>query len=97
MKITKINIKDYNQFKNLKLDLTYPKGHQKEGQALEKICFLGQSGTGKASLLNVCKIILRASFKQNNKGIWEADINQAIHFNHNATISTQHRRYHNSD
>lgn len=77
MKITKINIKDYNQFKNLKLDLTYPKGHQKEGQALEKICFLGQSGTGKTSLLNVCKTILRASFKQNNEGIWEADINQA--------------------
>jgi energy-coupling factor transporter ATP-binding protein EcfA2 len=77
MKITKINIKDYNQFKNLKLDLTYPKGHEKEGQALEKICFLGQSGTGKTSLLNVCKAILRTSFKQNDDGIWEANINEA--------------------
>ncbi|EDN69837.1 hypothetical protein BGP_3750 [Beggiatoa sp. PS] len=37
MKISQINIKDYNQFKNLRLDLTYPKGHQKEGQALDKI------------------------------------------------------------
>ena len=74
MKITQINIKDYNQFKNLRLDLTYPKGHQKEGQALEKICFLGQSGTGKTSLLNVCKAILRATFKPNPDGIWEGTI-----------------------
>jgi len=49
MKITQIDIKDYNQFQNLTLALTYPKGHEKEGQALDKICFLGQSGTGKTS------------------------------------------------
>jgi len=32
MKISQIDIKEYNQFKNLTLDLTYPKGHQKEGK-----------------------------------------------------------------
>lgn len=58
MKISQIDIKDYNQFKNLTLDLTYPKGHEKEGQPLDKVCFLGQSGTGKTSLLNVIRATL---------------------------------------
>jgi Holliday junction resolvasome RuvABC ATP-dependent DNA helicase subunit len=61
MKITQIDIKDYNQFQNLTLELTYPKGHEKEGQALDKICFLGQSGTGKTSLLNVLRAMLTAN------------------------------------
>ncbi len=64
MKITQINIKDYNQFQNLTLDLTYPKGHEKEDQALEKICFIGQSGTGKTSLLNVLRAMLTTPFLQ---------------------------------
>jgi predicted ATPase len=77
MKISQINIKDYNQFKNMMLDLTYPKGHQKEGQALDKICFIGQSGTGKTSLLNVCKAFLIATFKPNHDGSLRGTINTA--------------------
>lgn len=53
MKITGIEIGDYRQFKNIKFDFTYPIGHPKEGQPLEKVCFIGQSGTGKTTLLNV--------------------------------------------
>ncbi len=53
MKITKIHIEDFHQFKNFSLDLTYPKGHQKEGQPLDKVCFIGQSGSGKTSLLEL--------------------------------------------
>ncbi len=53
MKITKIEIKDFHQFKDLTIDLTYPKGHTKEGQPLDKVCFIGQSGTGKTSLLEL--------------------------------------------
>ncbi|MEN8220803.1 MAG: AAA family ATPase [Pseudomonadota bacterium] len=64
MKISKIYIKDSNQFKNFMLDLTYPKGHKKEGQALDKICFIGQSGTGKTSLLNICKATLKPNQTQ---------------------------------
>src|SRR6185437_8797649 len=41
------------QFKNLAIDLTYPSGHPKEGQPLEKICIIGQSGTGKSTLLKI--------------------------------------------
>lgn len=53
MKITKLSIKDFHQFKSLEVDLTYPKGHKKEGEPLDKVCFIGQSGTGKTTLLKL--------------------------------------------
>jgi predicted ATPase len=53
MKISKIHIKDFHQFKDFTLDLTYPQGHEKAGQPLDKVCFIGQSGTGKTSLLEL--------------------------------------------
>ncbi len=53
MKISKIHIKDFHQFKDFTLDLTYPQGHEKAGQPLDKVCFIGQSGTGKTSLLDI--------------------------------------------
>jgi ABC-type lipoprotein export system ATPase subunit len=58
MKISKIEIIDYNQFKNFTVDLTYPKGHAKEGLPLDKVCFIGQSGTGKTTLLNLIRAIV---------------------------------------
>ena len=58
MKISHIEIQSYLQFKDFSLDLTYPKGHEKEGQPLDKVCFIGQSGTGKTSLLNLIKTII---------------------------------------
>lgn len=55
MKVRTIELDGYNQFKGVKIDLTYPKGHEKAGQPLEKICFIGQSGTGKTSILRLIK------------------------------------------
>lgn len=55
MKISKIKLNHYYQFQNISLDLTYPKGHEKEGQPLDKVCLIGQSGTGKTSLLRLIK------------------------------------------
>ncbi len=51
MFISSIKISDHHQFKDFELDLTYPKGHQKAGQPLDKVCIIGQSGTGKTTLL----------------------------------------------
>ena len=62
MKIGKIEITNYHQFKALTLDLTYPKGHVKAEQCLDKICFIGQSGTGKTSLLNMCRAAFAEQF-----------------------------------
>lgn len=58
MKISKIHIKDFHQFKDFTLDLTYPQGHKKAGQPLDKVCFIGQSGTGKTSLLELIPMFL---------------------------------------
>jgi len=55
MKITAIDINDFHQFKDFHIDLTYPKGHEKEGQPLDKVCIIGQSGTGKTTLLRIIK------------------------------------------
>lgn len=58
MKVTKILLKDYLNFEDsFILDLTYPEGHTKEGEPLDKVCFIGQSGTGKTSLLNLIKYL----------------------------------------
>jgi predicted ATP-dependent endonuclease of OLD family len=53
MKISKIELQDFYQFRNLTLHLVYPEGHPKAGQPLDRVCFIGQSGTGKTTLLNV--------------------------------------------
>jgi predicted ATP-dependent endonuclease of OLD family len=55
MKVKELYIKKYHQFEDFKLDLTYPEGHEKAGQPLDKVCFIGQSGTGKTSLLEVIR------------------------------------------
>jgi len=55
MKIKRIELKNFFQFKDISIDLTYPAGHEKAGQPLEKICIIGQSGTGKTSLLRLIK------------------------------------------
>ncbi len=53
MKITRVHLKDFHQFKDVDIDLTYPKGHPKAGQPLDKVCIIGQSGTGKTTLLKI--------------------------------------------
>ena len=49
MKICKIIIKDFHQFKDFELDLTHPE----TGEPLEKVCFIGSNGTGKTKLLRI--------------------------------------------
>jgi predicted ATPase len=55
VKISYLHICNYKQFLNLELDLTYPKGHKKAGEPLDKICIIGQSGVGKTNLLDIIK------------------------------------------
>ncbi|WP_083940550.1 AAA family ATPase [Rudanella lutea] len=49
MKICKVVIENYQQFKHLELDFTHPE----TGEPLEQICFIGSNGTGKSTLLDI--------------------------------------------
>lgn len=69
MKITKLHIEKYKHLENLDFDFTYQSG-DKKGQPLEKICFIGQSATGKTNILNLIiqeiNSIYRLISNQNN-------------------------------
>jgi energy-coupling factor transporter ATP-binding protein EcfA2 len=59
MKISKLHIEQFRQLENLNFDFTYPKDfhiEEKRGKPLDKICFIGQSATGKTSLLELIDI-----------------------------------------
>lgn len=55
MKIKKINIHSYKHLENIALDFTYPEGHINAGKLLDKVCIIGQSATGKTSILELIK------------------------------------------
>ncbi|MGV7105274.1 AAA family ATPase [Flavobacterium sp. U410] len=52
MKISKLYIDQFRHLENLTFDFTYQSGERK-GQPLDKICFIGQSATGKTGLLEL--------------------------------------------
>jgi len=58
MKITNLHIEKYKHLENLEFDFTYQSG-KKKGQPLEKICFIGQSATGKTNLLELISNCLK--------------------------------------
>jgi predicted ATPase len=68
MKVSRIEIKDFQQFKNFELDLTYPEGHPKAGEPLDKVCFIGQSGTGKTTILRTISQLISLSNEINLLG-----------------------------
>lgn len=56
MKIQKLHIDSFRHLENVEFDFTYQTGERK-GQPLDKICLIGQSATGKTSVLEAIKII----------------------------------------
>ena len=78
MKLKKLNINSYLHLKDLEFDFTYPENHEKAGQPLEKICFIGQSATGKTNLLKLLSetilYLLRVE-TVNNHSIWNQNDN----------------------
>jgi len=66
MKILKLIIKDYQQFKHLELDFTHPE----TGEPLDKICFIGRNGTGKSTILRMIWDYLNKSVNFENIGFF---------------------------
>ncbi|SFN74790.1 AAA ATPase domain-containing protein [Chitinophaga sp. YR627] len=86
MKIKKLNIESYRHLENINLDFTYPEGHPKAGMPLDKICLIGQSATGKTSLLELIKnlIFQLSQTEVANGGLWSLD---TLTYNGNAEFS----------
>ena len=57
MKLCKLSIRDFQQFKNLELNFTHPE----TGEPLEKICFIGSNGTGKSTIIQLISNLLHLS------------------------------------
>ncbi len=55
MKIKSLNINSYRHLQNVNFDFTYPDGHTNAGKPLNKICIIGQSASGKTSVLELIK------------------------------------------
>jgi predicted ATP-dependent endonuclease of OLD family len=67
MKISKLNIKEFRHLKDLEFDFTYPKDYKdksKAGKPLDKICFIGQSATGKTGLLELINSYIERALYQ---------------------------------
>jgi predicted ATPase len=79
MKLKKLNINSYLHLKDLEFDFTYPENHEKAGQPLEKICFIGQSATGKTNLLKFIanNLVYLLQIKiADRKYIWDFEIDE---------------------
>lgn len=55
MKIKKLNIASHKHLQDITFDFTYPSNHKDAGKALKKICIIGQSATGKTTILELIK------------------------------------------
>jgi len=74
MKILKLIIKDYQQFKNIELDFTNPS----TGEPLDKVCFIGRNATGKSTILNILVDFLKDinEFKPYSFHIFKLKLNE---------------------
>ncbi|MBV8254846.1 MAG: ATP-binding protein [Chitinophaga sp.] len=53
MKVKKLHIESHKHLKDLTLNFTYPEGHELAGQPLKRVCIIGQSATGKTTILDL--------------------------------------------
>lgn len=70
MKIAQVFIQDLSNFSSFQLDLTYPEGHPKAGNALDKVCLIGPNGIGKSRLMNVLSDYLRNIIRFRSKTLF---------------------------
>jgi len=74
MKIASLLIQDLRGFSDFQLDLTYPEGHEKAGNALERVCFIGKNGAGKSRLLKLINDYLKEIIRFKSKHLFVAKL-----------------------
>ncbi|KIQ18626.1 hypothetical protein RT99_16455 [Flavobacterium sp. MEB061] len=89
MKISKLHINQFRHLENLDFDFTYPEDfhiEEKRGKPLEKICFIGQSATGKTGLL---ELIYQESYRlQKAVRFEEIPEHKTLNFNESRGVIT---------
>jgi AAA15 family ATPase/GTPase len=84
MKVKNLNINSYRHLKNIQFDFTYPKGHPKQDQPLDKICLIGQSASGKTSVLELINEISSNLYSDPIELLHDSTLNQSFLLMHRA-------------
>ena len=74
MRLCRLYIQNFQQFRYFKLDFTHPE----TGEPLEKICFIGSNGIGKSTLLQLIESVLGIATKRDYSwldSVWWAEFN----------------------
>ena len=66
MRVSAIFLKNYRQFRRIKIDLTHPETKQ----PLDKICFIGPNASGKSTLLGLLNTFLSRANPAPHTGGW---------------------------
>ena len=67
MKLSKLHIDQFRHLENLDFDFTYAADfhdESKRGKPLDKICFIGQSATGKTGMLEMIRDEIFSNIKK---------------------------------
>jgi energy-coupling factor transporter ATP-binding protein EcfA2 len=92
MKIAQILIQSAPPFSDFQIDLTYPAGHPKQGQALDQICLIGPNGSGKSSFLKLIADYLRSTISYKSKTLFLVKLQlkdrfiYSVHINNSAIL-----------
>lgn len=88
MKLAQLLVQSSGPFRDFQIDLTYPEGHPRAGQAMDRVCFIGPNGIGKSSLTRIItdylrnpirfqtKNLLLAKLQLKDRSIYSAHINK---------------------
>ncbi len=92
MKIAQVLIQSQAPFSNFQIDLVYPEGHARAGEALDKVCLIGPNGSGKSSFLRILAEYLRNTLRFKSKGLFLVKLAlddraiYSVHINNNALL-----------
>lgn len=80
MKIASLFIQDLNGFSGFQLDLTYPEGHPRAGEALDRICLIGPNGSGKSRVLQLLISYIKEIVRFKSKALFIARLQVGARF-----------------
>ena len=80
MKVASLLIQDLQGFSDFQLDLTYPEGHEKAGQAMSKVCFIGKNGSGRSRMIKLLADYLREIIRFKSKHLFLAKLQAGERF-----------------